>query len=60
MVSFKVVKGEPFWDKFEQYVELYNEGSCTVRDIPKKLDISEYKHLRYRRRAVDEGLISGR
>ena len=61
VVNFKVIEND-YIDReseFQEWVRLYN-SEMLVKDINKKLNVSPYMYKKYRKRALQEGLIKDR
>lgn len=51
---FTISDGENYWNKYEKFVELYNDDTLTVNEVFEKLKISKNKLTAYRKRGFDE------
>lgn len=60
MPNFRVIEGEPadYWDDYEDFIKLYNSNKISVKDIRKKLDISQNKYRKYREKALNENRLN--
>lgn len=58
-LNFRVVEGEPedYWDKYEEFIRLYNDNRIPVRRIKEKLGLRETKYNQYRNRAIEENKL---
>lgn len=57
--NFNVVEGEnsSFWDNYEEFIQLWNEGKLLVKQIRENLDLSPSKYNQYRDKAMSEGRL---
>lgn len=60
MPNFRVIEGEPvdYWDDYENFIKLYNSNKISVKDLRKKLDISQNKYRKYREKALNENRLN--
>ena len=56
---FNIVEGEnsSFWDKYEEFIQQWNEGKLLVKEIRENLGISISKYNQYRDKAISEGRL---
>ena len=54
---FNLSEGGNYWNKYEEYVELYNARTLTLPEIRKKLDISKNKMKQYYDRGIQENQL---
>ncbi len=59
MVTFRIVENAPprYLEKYDEFVELYNDESYTVKEVMDKLDWSHRIFEQAKKQALDEGLI---
>lgn len=57
--NFNVVEGEKgdFWDKYEEFIQLWNEGKLMIKEIRETLDIPVSKYRQYREKALNENRL---
>lgn len=58
--NFRIIEGEDFYNKYEEWLELYNNSKLTTRDIVKTLGITAHKAKQYRQRAIEEDCLKVR
>lgn len=60
MPNFNIIEGEPkgFWDDYEKFIKLYNNGKIKVADIKKTLNLTQNKYRQYRSRGLDENRLN--
>lgn len=58
-INFRIVEGEnnSFWDKYEEFVKLWNDEKYTVKEIRKILGISLSKYYQYRDKGFSENRL---
>ena len=58
-VNFNVVEGEKedFWDKYEEFIQQWNNGKLTVKEIRENLGIPVSKYRQYREKALNENRL---
>ena len=58
-INFRIVedKNNNFWDKYEEFIKLWNDEQYTVKEIREILGISTKKYYQYRDRGFSENLL---
>ena len=59
-IQFNIINGENYWNKYEEYIQLYNNPNITVKEIFKKLKISNRRFNNYHKKAIKENRITNR
>lgn len=57
--NFNVVEGtnSDFWNQYEEFIQLWNEGKLKVREIQEHLGLPVSKYRQYRERALNENRL---
>lgn len=57
--NFNIVEedAEDFWDKYEEFIQHWNEGKLKVKEIQENLGIPVSKYRQYRERALNENRL---
>lgn len=57
--NFNIVeeKNSDFWDKYEQFIQLWNDERYTVKEIREILGISLSKYYQYRDKGFNENRL---
>lgn len=58
-VNFHIVEEDAgdFWDKYEEFIQLWNDGKITVKEIRENLGIPISKYKQYREKGMDENRL---
>lgn len=58
-LNFRIVEGEnnDFWDKYEEFIKLWNDKKYTVKEIRKILGISLSKYYQYKDKGFSENRL---
>ena len=59
-IRFRIVDGDDYWCKYEEFVRLYNEGDLTVNEIFNKLKMTNRRFDNYRKRGFSENRLKSR
>lgn len=54
MVNFTISEGNDYYDKYEEFIDYYNNSNLTINEIRLKLDLNTYKLKKYREKAIIE------
>ena len=57
--QFRIIEGEnrDYWEDFEEFVKLWNDGKYLVKEIREILGISLSKYYQYRERGLSENRL---
>lgn len=58
--NFRIIEGDDFYNKYEEWLDLYNNSKLTTKDIVKALGITAHKAKQYRQRAIEEDRLKVR
>lgn len=58
-LNFRIVEGEnsSFWDKYEEFIQQWNDGKLTIKEIQENLGIPVSKYRQYRERGLNENRL---
>ncbi len=57
---FRIVNGEDYWCKYEEFIQLYNESDLTVKEIFNKLKMTNKRFNNYRKKGFKENRLKSR
>lgn len=59
IMKFNLIEGDPedYWEKYEQFIKLYNNNEIKVTEIKKQLNLTNGEYRRYRRHAIKENRL---
>ena len=59
IMKFNLIEGDPedYWEKYEQFIKLYNDNQIKVTEIKKRLNLTNGEYRRYRRHAIKENRL---
>lgn len=56
-MTFKIIEGIDYYDKYEEFIEAYNNEEILVRDVKNNLGISSAKFQNYYQKAKAENRL---
>ena len=56
-MNFNIKDGENYWNKYDEFIELYNNSNLTILQIRETLKLTSNKYRQYRKKAIKENKI---
>ena len=60
MINYNVIEGENYWNKYEDFLKLYNDSPLNTKEIREYLQITSNKYQQYREREIEESRLKKR